>query len=89
MLASLEKAFTPAFESALKNGLENAEQYEELELILLQDGMELDDMVEVLTDHTFEAFKNKGDTYMTRGYPLMQTAFQTRAWSALPCMGGR
>ena len=65
-----EKAFTPAFESALKNGLENSEQFEELELIMLQDGMELDDMIEVLTDHSFEAFKNKGDTYMTRGYPL-------------------
>ena len=32
--------------------------------------MDLDDMIEVLTDHSFEAFKNKGDTYMTRGYPL-------------------
>jgi len=64
-----DKAFTPAFESALKNGLNN-EQLDELELIMIQDGKDLDEMAEVVVDHSFAVFKSKGDAYMSRGYPL-------------------
>ena len=65
-----EKSFTPAFESTLKSELNNAEQFAELELIMLQEGKDLEEMAEVLVDHSFEVFKNKGDAYMSRGYPL-------------------
>ncbi|MGB1898093.1 MAG: STT3 domain-containing protein [Candidatus Poseidoniaceae archaeon] len=64
-----EKEFTPAFESALDDHL-NAQQMNEIKLILLQDGKDLDEMADVVVDHSFVAFKNKGDAYMTRGYPL-------------------
>ncbi|MGB2049086.1 MAG: STT3 domain-containing protein [Candidatus Poseidoniaceae archaeon] len=64
-----EKEFTPAFESALDDHL-NAQQMDEIKLILLQDGKDLDEMADVVVDHSFVAFKNKGDAYMTRGYPL-------------------
>ena len=64
-----DKAFTPAFESALKNGLNN-EQLDELELIMIQDGKDLEEMAEVVVDHSFAVFKSKGDAYMSRGYPL-------------------
>ena len=65
-----DKEFTPAFESALKNGLNNNEQLDELELIMIQDGKDLEEMAEVVVDHSFEVFKSKGDAYMSRGYPL-------------------
>ncbi|MBA4734403.1 MAG: hypothetical protein H2065_00260 [Candidatus Poseidoniales archaeon] len=64
-----EKEFTPAFESALDDHL-NEQQMDEIKLILLQDGKDLDEMADVVVDHSFVAFKNKGDAYMTRGYPL-------------------
>jgi asparagine N-glycosylation enzyme membrane subunit Stt3 len=64
-----DKEFTPAFESALDDHL-STQQMNEIKLIMLQDGMDLDDMADVVVDHSFEAFKNKGDTYMTRGFPL-------------------
>ena len=64
-----DKEFTPAFESALDDHL-STPQMNEIKLIMLQDGMDLDDMADVVVDHSFEAFKNKGDTYMTRGFPL-------------------
>ena len=65
-----EKSFTPAFEATLKRELNNAEQFAELELIMIQDGKNLEEMAEILVDHSFEVFKNKGDAYMSRGYPL-------------------
>ncbi len=37
---------------------------------MLQEGKDLEEMAEVLVDHSFEVFKNKGDAYMSRGYPL-------------------
>ena len=65
-----EWSFTPQFEAAMKNGLNNPEQFAELELIMVREGMDFDEMKEVVVDHSFEVFKNKGDTYMSRGYPL-------------------
>jgi asparagine N-glycosylation enzyme membrane subunit Stt3 len=64
-----ETAFTPAFESALDDHL-NSQQMDEIKLIMLREGKDLDEMADVVVAHSFEAFKNKGDTYMTRGYPL-------------------
>ena len=64
-----ETAFTPAFESALDDHL-NTQQMDEIKLIMLREGKDLDEMADVVVAHSFEAFKNKGDTYMTRGYPL-------------------
>ena len=64
-----ETAFTPAFESALDDHL-NSQQMDEIKLIMLREGKNLDEMADVVVAHSFEAFKNKGDTYMTRGYPL-------------------
>ena len=37
---------------------------------MLREGMDFDDMADVVVDHSFEVFKSKGDAYMTRGYPL-------------------
>ena len=37
---------------------------------MLREGMDFDDMTEVVVEHSFEVFKSKGDAYMTRGYPL-------------------
>ncbi len=62
-------AFTPAFESALDDHL-NSQQMDEIKLIMLREGKDLEEMADVVVAHSFEAFKNKGDTYMTRGYPL-------------------
>ena len=70
MVTNDERSFTPAFESALKSELKNTEQFEELELIMIQEGMDLDDMADVVVGHSYEVFKNKGDAYMSRGYPL-------------------
>ena len=64
-----ETAFTPAFESALDDHL-NSQQMDEFKLIMLREGKDLEEMADVVVAHSFEAFKNKGDTYMTRGYPL-------------------
>ena len=65
-----ELSFTPQFETAMKNGLNNPEQYAELERLVIREGMTLDDMRDMVVDHSFEVFKNKGDTFMSRGYPL-------------------
>ena len=65
-----EKSFTPAFEATLKKEMNNDALYEELELIMLQEGKDLDEMADIVVDHSFVVFKNKGDTYMSRGYPL-------------------
>jgi asparagine N-glycosylation enzyme membrane subunit Stt3 len=65
-----EKSFTPSFESVLKKEFNSAEQFAELELIMIQEGKDLNDMADVVVDHSFEVFKNKGDAYMSRGYPL-------------------
>ena len=46
-----EKSFTPAFEATLKRELNNAEQFAELELIMIQDGKDLEEMAEILVDH--------------------------------------
>ena len=65
-----ERGFTPGFDAVLDNGLNNAEQRAELDLLMLREGMDFDDMTDVVVDHSFEVFKSKGDAYMTRGYPL-------------------
>ncbi len=65
-----EKSFTPSFESTLKNELNNADQFAELEMLMIQEGKDLNDMADVVVSHSFEVFKNKGDAYMSRGYPL-------------------
>ena len=33
---------------------------------MIQDGKDLEEMAEVVVDHSFEVFKSKGDAYMSR-----------------------
>ena len=65
-----DRGFTPGFDAVLDNGLNNAEQRAELDLLMLREGMDFDDMADVVVDHSFKVFKSKGDAYMTSGYPL-------------------
>ena len=64
-----DRSFTSGFESILSSHL-NPAQIDELNLILIQDGLDIDQMADVVADHSYEVFKSKGDTYMARGFSL-------------------
>ena len=64
-----DRAFTSGFESRLSKYL-NPAQMDEINLIMTQDGIDIDQMADVVADHSYEVFKSKGDTYMARGFPL-------------------
>ena len=65
-----DRSFTPAFKSAVKNELNNQAIFDELELLMVQEDYDIESMSDVVVDHSFEVFKNKGDAFMSRGYPL-------------------
>ena len=89
-----DRAFTPGFEAQLSKYL-NPAQMDEINLIMIQSGKSLDQMADVVVDHSYEVFKSKGDTYMARGIPLDSNGIPDetlglhyRVWSGgeiIPC----
>ena len=89
-----ERAFTSGFEAQLSTYL-NPAQMDELNLIMIQSGKDIDQMADVVADHSYEVFKSKGDTYMARGFPLDSNGIPDetlglhyRVWSGgdiIPC----
>ena len=89
-----ERTFTPGFELILDEFL-NESQIDELNLIMTQSGKDMDQMADVVADHSYEVFKSKGDTYMARGFPLdsngipdKDLGLHYRVWSGgeiIPC----
>jgi len=65
-----EKAFTSAFENTLKNQMHDDAQFSEIEFIMNLENRDRDVMSDFVVAHSFEVFKNKGDTFMSRGYQL-------------------
>ena len=65
-----EKAFTSAFENTLKNHMHDDAQFSEIEFIMNLENRDRDVMSDFVVAHSFEVFKNKGDTFMSRGYQL-------------------
>ena len=89
-----ERAFTPGFEAQLGKYL-NGSQMDELKLIMIHSGKDINQMADVVADHSYEVFKSKGDTYMARGFPLdsdgipdKTLGLHYRVWSGgeiIPC----
>ena len=89
-----ERAFTSGFENQLSEYLNEA-QMDEFNLIMIQSGMDIEEMADVVADHSYEVFKSKGDTYMARGTPLDSNGIPDetlglhyRVWSGgeiIPC----
>ena len=65
-----EKAFTPAFERTLQSHMNDDAQFTEIEFIMNLENRDRDVMSDFVVAHSFEVFKNKGDTFMSRGYQL-------------------
>ena len=55
---------------------------DEFNLIMTQSGKDIDQMADVVADHSYEVFKGKGDTYMARGFPLDSNALLLRLTQA-------
>ena len=89
-----ERAFTSGFENQLSKYL-NPAQMDELNLIMIHSGKDINQMADVVADHSYEIFKSKGDTYMARGTPLDSNGIPDeslglhyRVWSGgeiIPC----
>ena len=89
-----ERAFTSGFETQLSRYL-NPAQMDELNLIMIHSGKDIDQMADVVADHSYEVFKSKGDTYMAQGFPLDSNGIPDetlglhyRVWSGgeiIPC----